>query len=264
MEENEKKNEIEERKELLKQVEKAAHKGTVKAKFTSGFLQVGIILAAIVLLAVFVMSKIDSVNKKMETLFAFDSKVGEHDLVLENNGIFGYTAADFQDAILGDSRQLRKIEVFTQEISEATTITQAGFLNWSAFSKNQIITFTGTAVYTVDLSSLKQTDILYDQDQRIITLYIPHAQQEEINMPESNIKFGDTEKGLLAFGDIKLTAQQHADVMSGARAKIQEKLDQDRVIDQADRFARLTVWELYSPIVKGVARDCSLEVEFRS
>ena len=31
----------------------------------------------------------------------------------------------------------------------------------------------------------------------------------------------------------------------------------------AERFAILSVWEMYSPIVKGVAKDYSLEVELR-
>jgi hypothetical protein len=31
----------------------------------------------------------------------------------------------------------------------------------------------------------------------------------------------------------------------------------------AERFAILSVWEMYSPIVKGVAKDYSLEVEVR-
>ena len=45
--------------------------------------------------------------------------------------------------------------------------------------------------------------------------------------------------------------------------KMEQKLEEDHVIDQADRFAKLAVWELYSPIIKSVAKDVSLEVEFR-
>ena len=44
---------------------------------------------------------------------------------------------------------------------------------------------------------------------------------------------------------------------------MEEKLKSDNVQATADRFAVLTVWELYSPIIKGVAKDYSLEVVFR-
>jgi hypothetical protein len=44
---------------------------------------------------------------------------------------------------------------------------------------------------------------------------------------------------------------------------MEEKLKEDNVLETADRFAKLAVWEMYSPIIKGVGKDCSLEVEFR-
>ena len=40
-------------------------------------------------------------------------------------------------------------------------------------------------------------------------------------------------------------------------------LNADNVLATADRFAKLSVWEMYSPIIKGVAKDYSLEVEFK-
>ena len=52
-------------------------------------------------------------------------------------------------------------------------------------------------------------------------------------------------------------------VQAGARQKMQDKLDSDNVLEIADRFAKLSVWEMYSPIIKGVAKDYSLEVEFK-
>lgn len=97
----------------------------------------------------------------------------------------------------------------------------------------------------------------------MITLKIPHAVQEEINIPEDEIQFGDTTKGLLAFGDIKMTAEQAAQIQAEARKKMQKKLDEDNVAAIADRFAKLSVWELYNPIIKGVAKEYSLEVVFR-
>jgi len=267
MEQNEKEvqsnKDLENKEAILNEVRKAAREGAWSGKAISLMLSILPVAIVIILLVVFVMPKIDSMNQKLASINTFESGASQHDLVLEDNGIFGYTAVDFEDAILGDSGKLKKLEVFVQEVSDAATVTNAGLLNWSVFSKNQLITYNGTAVYTVDLSSLTKNDIVFDEESKIITLHIPHAVREEINIPEDQIKFGDTSRGLLAFGEIKMSPEKAAEIQAEARAKMEEKLDDVKILETADRFAILSVWEMYSPIVKGVAKDYSLEVEFR-
>ena len=249
--------------ELLKKVEKAAQKGANKASLSKAFVSSLPSIIMICLLAVLIVPKIYSLNDGLQGFFHFDEPVEGHDMTIDNNGIFGYTAADFEEAILSDSSKLKKLEVFSQKISDASTITDTGLLNWGIFTKNQLITYNGTVVYTVDLSALRNSDISFNEEEKIITLKIPHAVQEEINIPEDEIQFGDTSKGLLAFGEIKMTAEQASKIQAEARNKMQQKLDDDDVLQTADRFAKLAVWELYSPIIKGVAKDYSLEVVFR-
>ena len=115
----------------------------------------------------------------------------------------------------------------------------------------------------MDLSTLTDQDVVLDEETKVITLRIPHAAREEINIPEEQIKFGDTNRGLLAFGDIKMTPEQATQIQADARAKMEAKLEEEQIQETADRFAILSVWELYSPIIKGVAKDYSLEVVFR-
>lgn len=77
-------------------------------------------------------------------------------MVLENSGFLGYKAADFYDAILGDTNQLKKLEVYEAKISDATKITNTGLGNLAIFTKTQLVTFNGTAKYTVDLSKISK------------------------------------------------------------------------------------------------------------
>ena len=158
---------------------------------------------------------------------------------------------------------MKKLEVMRQEVSDVSTVTETGLFNWSVLTKTMLITYNGTATYTVDLSKLRNSDIIFDEEEKMITIKIPHAVLEPINIPEDKIQFGDTNKGLLAFGDLKLTPEQAATIQAGAREKMIQKLKDDNVQETADRFAILCVWEMYSPIVKGVAKDYSLEVVFR-
>ncbi|MDO4193134.1 MAG: DUF4230 domain-containing protein [Erysipelotrichaceae bacterium] len=249
--------------QFLKKVEEAARKGAGKGKLNSFLIQALLILLAVGGAVYFINTKVNTFNEKLESVFHFEDPAESHDLVLENNGIFGYTAADFEEAVLGDSQKQKKLQVMTQEVSDVSTVTEAGLLNWSVFTKNQLITYNGTAVYTVDLSEIGRSDISFNEEEKTVTLKIPHAVREEINIPEDKIQFGDTTGGLLAFGDLHMTPEEISEVQAGARKKMEQKLEEDHVIDQADRFAKLVVWELYSPIIKGVGKDVSLVVEFR-
>ena len=249
--------------EFLKKVEKAASKGASKGGVKNLLLSILPTLIVIGLLGYLIVPKIDALHNGLKSFFQFDEPLSDHDHTIENHGIFGYTAADFEEAILGDSDKLKKLEVYSQEISDVSEISDTGLFNWSIFTKCQLITYNGKVVYTVDLGQLKASDIHFDEESKTIILSIPHAVQEEINIPEDQIQFGDTSKGLLAFGDIKMTMEQASEVQAQARAKMQEKLDQQKVQETADRFAKLSVWELYSPIIKGVAKDYSLEVVFK-
>jgi len=250
-------------KELLKKIEKAASRGASKGSIRNILLSSLPTLLVLALLAYLIIPKVDALHNGLKSFFHFDEPLSDHDATIENHGIFGYKAADFEEAILGDATKLRKLEVYQQEISDVAEITDTGLLNWGIFTRNQLITYNGTVVYTVDLSSLKSSDIRFDEESKIITLFIPHAIQEEINIPEDKIQFSDTTKGLLAFGDIKMTMEQASQVQSETRDRMQQKLDEQKVQETADRFAKLSVWELYSPIIKGVAKDYSLEVVFK-
>ena len=271
--------EMESEYRLVERIEEAARKGAIKgAKGPTGIKGIPIsvlttiitgVVTVVLVIGIFFLVKDMMENKWKDFMedakeqFSFADPAEEHDLVLDNRGILGYKAADFAEAILGDSSQLKKLEVYTQDIADVATITEAGLANIKIFEKNQLITYHGTAVYTVDLSLLAQDDIVMDADAKTITIYIPHSQMEEINIPEEKMEFGDVTSGWLAFGDIKLTPEQHQSIQAAARARMEQKLEETAAIDQADRFAKMSVWEIYQPAVSGVSPEFTLEIEFK-
>ena len=174
----------------------------------------------------------------------------------------GYTVADFAEAVLGDSQQLKKLEVYTVNISDATTLTNTGLLNFKVFTKSQILTYHGIATYTVDLTGLNEDSFKLDEENKKLIMYIPHTVLETINVPSDQIEFGDTERGFLAFGDIKLTQEESAKVQTEARTKMEEKLTEEKTSEEADRFAKMSVWELYQPIISNMDPEYQLEIEF--
>ena len=256
--------------ELLKRVEEAASKGAKRGSRGNGFLPRllpwALLIAVLLAMPLYIKYAINQgwndFTEGLKNQMGFEAEADSHDLVLENNGIRGYTAADFAEAILGETSQLRKLEVYTAEVSDAVTLTDTGFANISFLSKSQIITYHGTATYTVDLSNLNENSIVFDETHKTIKLLIPHAHQEPINIPRERIEFGDTEKGWLAFGDIKSTSEEQAKVESKATSEMEKKLDELKEQENADKFAKMSVWELYQPMVSKVSPEYKLEIDF--
>ena len=89
------------------------------------------------------------------------------------------------------------------------------------------------------------------------------ALAREAGVEEENIEYGDTTKGILAFGDITLKPEEIGEVQGRAREKMEKKLEETNSMQEAERFAKLSVWEIYQPIVNGVSPECTLEVEFQ-
>jgi len=224
---------------------------------------VGIAVGMLILTGVSAYLHGKSLVDTVKNFFVLEEDVEGHDLTLRNFRFFGYKTADFEDAILGDSEELKKLEVYSREVSDVVTLTQAGLGKIKAFSKYQYITYNGTAIYTVDLANLKKEDISVDHDAKTVTIKIPKPVLEPINIPSENIEFGEVERQtIFAFGDIKLTPEEEAKVETEAKKRMEEKLEEENVIDEATKAAEHSVWEIFQPMVAGVSPSYKLVIEF--
>ena len=149
-------------KNLLESVEKAAFEGAKagakEGRKTSIVAKAGGKLASRILVVLLVIAVAMALFPKINVLYkvkqelGFDKNVSGYDLTIDNNGIFGYTAADFAEVVLGDASKLKKIEVYERDVTDVATITNAGLLKIKLFSKSQDIKYSGVATYVVDIS----------------------------------------------------------------------------------------------------------------
>ena len=253
-------------KEMQQELKKAERRGKRKGWFgrIRSFI-IGIICGMLIL--TLVTSYIHGLNvwNAFKSFFQLESAVEDHDLTLENHGIFGYTVADFEEAVLGKEEQLKKLEVYSREVSDVATLTQAGLGKIKAFSKYQYITYHGTAVYTVDLSGLKKNSITLDEESKTVTLTVPDVVMEPINIPSENIEFGEVKKNtIFAFGDIKIKPEDQAKVETQAKEKMVSKLEADNVIADARAAAEHSIWEIFQPVISGVSPEYTLKVTFET
>lgn len=178
----------------------------------------------------------------------------EIDEVLDQH-FTGFTAADFQDAVLGETKQKQELIVMEQSVQMTTTITKAGLGQLKIFSKMKDITFHADGIYTVDLSYIDADHILVDEENKTVTIAIPHAQLHTVKPDISSTEFSDTEHGLLAFGDISLTAEQQNQLEQSAYGSLEDKLNEKKFIDQADEFAIMKTWEILQPAITSVSPE---------
>ena len=250
--------------DMKHELKKAERKGRRKGWFARirSFI-VGILIGMLLLTAFTAYMHGLAVKDAFRALFTTETAVEDHDLTLINHRIFGYKVADFAEAVLGDEEQLKKLEVYSREVSDVATLTQAGLFKIKAFSKYQLITYNGKAVYTVDLSGLTADDITLDEETKTVTMKVPAPVLEPINIPSENIQFGDVEKEAFAFGNIKLTPEQQAEVETQAKARMFDKLEEENVIEDARAAAEHSIWEIFQPMVSNLSSKYKLKVEFK-
>ncbi|MBR2560172.1 MAG: DUF4230 domain-containing protein [Firmicutes bacterium] len=167
----------------------------------------------------------------------------------------GYTVADFQEAVVGEATQHKELIVMELPVQQSTTITKYTFGNWDIFKRSKVITYYGTGVYTIDLSGVNGDSITVDNDAKEVRITVPEAKLQYVNPDFDNIEFEDTEMGLLAFTDIKLTAEQQNELEKQVMAEMTEYLSQQEFLDQADEIAVAKSWETFQPLVSGVAPE---------
>lgn len=169
-----------------------------------------------------------------------------------------------KEAVLGASSQKKDLEVFEQHVSDIIKVTDEGRLPFNLSAKYQYIKYSGTAIYTVDLSEIDDEHLLVDEDEKTVTIRIPHA-EERLNINEDETQADDTEKiGIFSIGDLKQSEAERAEVIAKVKNNMKTKLDEQNVIETADRMAKLSVWEIYQPVVTKVSPEYTVVTEFTS
>lgn len=257
MEENEKQEIVKEiSDEVVKEVKRNMSKNKSFGNLFGLFKDI-VTLVLVALIFIFGMKLYDGFKKNTTIL-----DVEGHDLTLNNNGLLGFTVADFSDVIVGTATKKALLIVTEQELSVVSTITKAGLFELGVFSKNQSVTYYGTGQYTVDLSNLSIDNITLDNANYTVTVTVPHPTLHEVIINTSKTVFGDTEKGLLAFGDIKLTTEENNKIMDEAHNKLMTRGLEKDCMNKADELTKYVVRDLFEVAIADISKMYKINIEF--
>ena len=170
------------------------------------------------------------------------------------------TVVDFKDPILLAHGKDSRLIVHTAHLSETISIANEGLGGWAWTSAYQDIVFEGDAQYTVDLSHLSEADFVVNNELKTLTVRIPYAVLSPINIPADQIKFRDVVKGWAAPKDIKLTAEENAQLTIQVNDKMKAKLIDENIIADANENAKTVVADLLSVTVQSIDPEFTVVV----
>lgn len=188
-----------------------------------------------------------------------EQEMADNQIVLSSKGT-RRTVADFKEPILLTHGTESRLIVHTARLSETMSIASEGLGGWEWTSAYQDIVYEGDARYTVDLSQLSEEDFVVHNELKTLTVRIPYAQLDPINIPADQIKFRDVKKGWAAPKDIKLTAQENAQLMIQVSTNMKAKLVDENILAVANESAKTVVADLLSATVQAVDPEFTVVV----
>ena len=225
-------------------------------------------LAALVLVFVLIFAciyMIHSIPTKDDDKFA-DNVAGQIRKEMKDNQIVisvskgRRTVAEFKEPILLTHGKESRLIVHTARLSETISLASEGLGGWGWTSAYQKIEYTGEVQYTVDLSKLSEEDFVVNNELKTLTVRIPYAVLSPLNIPDDQIKFHDVEKGWAAPKDIKMTAEENAQLKIQVSEKMKAKLIDENILAHANKDAKKVVAELLTATVQSIDPEFTVVV----
>jgi len=219
-----------------------------------------ILVFTVVFVSIFVIRSIP----KTESEFV-DSIADQIEREMDNNQIVlsvkngRRTVAEFKDPIILTHGKESRLIVHTAELSETVEISNEGLGGWAWTSSYQKIEYKGIAQYTVDLSQLAEEDFVVNNEQKTLTVQIPYAVLDPINIPANQIKVYDEEKGWAA-AHITMTTKENNQLEIQAEEKMKAKLIDEDILAVANEDAKKVVAELLTATVQSVDPEFTVVV----
>ena len=220
-----------------------------------------VVLFALILGCIFVIRRGSTTESEFVDSVAgqIEQEMADNQIVLSSGG-GRRTVAEFKDPIIQTHGQESRLIVHTAHLSETISIANEGLGGWEWTSVYQDIEYEGEAQYTVDLSKLSEEDFVVNNELKTLTVRIPYAVLDPINIQADQIKFHDTKKGWAAPKDIQMTPEQNAQLVIQVTDNMKAKLIDEDIIADANEDAKTVVAELLSATVHSIDPEYTVVV----
>lgn len=172
------------------------------------------------------------------------------------------TVVDFKEPIIEQFNKESQFVVSSVDARIDLVLHQSGMLDIDILNKSQKISYKGTGRYYIDMSSLNEDSISVNEEEKVITITVPHPELIPVEIDPDCFESEDAKKGFLAFGDLKFTPKEYNDLESECKTKLTKAVDTKENRLKANENAIAELIKIYTPIVKALDDDYSVCVEF--
>lgn len=102
---------------------------------------------------------------------------------------------------------------------------------------------------------MRENDVAVDIDTKTVTIYIPRPEVYDLIVDPNDFILDETSKGLLAFGDIKMTLEEAFYIESQAVSVLKGAAEADELTEKAEDTAEKKLEELFQPVARAVDPD---------
>ena len=162
--------------------------------------------------------------------------------------------------VLGEARERQLLVVLEQDVEVTNALETIPLINWDVFRMTQTITTAGTGVFTVDMSEITQADVAIDESARVVLIAIPAPVLHYVTIDLDNSTFSDTERGLLAFGEIQLSMEEQHQLNESIMDAMQKMLDEAEIVAAANEAAIAQTQQLYQTLIDAAFGDITVRV----
>jgi hypothetical protein len=170
----------------------------------------------------------------------------------------------FSDVILSKPNETRKLVAYevTGDVSYTIEDRMLDSLDWDPTKKYQTVTYKGKGSFVVDLDKLNKSNIIDDEENKVLTIKIKHPYLDTIEIDPDKVEIGSQKSGFFTIGSIKLTVQDYNTIEKELSRRLKESFNEASNGQKADDLALKAVYDIYEPVVKAVDNRYTLKIEF--
>ncbi|MBE6053110.1 MAG: DUF4230 domain-containing protein [Clostridium sartagoforme] len=164
-----------------------------------------------------------------------------------------------EESIIKEMKNTSKIIPLEVELSKIITIDKS-WGDLEVFKKYKRIKFFANCSFYIDLSNLKEDDIIIDKNLKSLSATIPSPKIFSIDIIRDKTIYEDSSNGLLRFGEITLTSEEFELIQEDIHKSFESTLNEKEIYDKAISSSKISLTKLFSQII---GDDMSINIYFK-
>lgn len=164
-----------------------------------------------------------------------------------------------QESIIDEIKNTNKIIPLEVELSKTITIDKS-WGDLDIFQKYKRIKFFANCSFYIDLSSLKEENIIMDEDKKTLNVTVPTPKIFTIDIIRDKTIYEDSSNGILRFGEIKFTSKEFELIQEEVYKSFEKTLNDTEIYEKALSNSKTSLTNL---LKKFMGNDIEINISFK-